>query len=226
MRAHSDRSLDRFIPTPDRAVSRRFAAAVVLSALLHVLLSASVVPGSSSRAFMQRSGETPSLAARLIIPELTPPAPEAAPVALPETHIAVPRSVVSRSMSQPRRTKAPAAAAASVPAAAPGADIPDPTYYPARQLDVYPMLAARLDLAYTEAAAAADVNGHVLLLVMIDALGGVDDVSLVEAEPPGYFEDDARRAFLAARFNPAQKNGRAVNSRVLVNVTYGSADTR
>ena len=51
----------------------------------------------------------------------------------------------------------------------------------------------------------------------------VDDVSVVEAEPPGVFEGDARRAFLGARFNPALKDGRAVKARVLVHVSYGES---
>jgi len=100
-------------------------------------------------------------------------------------------------------------------------EAPDLTYYPAKQLDVYPRLSTQLDLHYRGKAAADNVTGRALLLVMIDEIGSVNDVSVVEAEPASYFEDDARRAFLNARFTPAYRNGRAVRSRVLIEVNYG-----
>ena len=99
--------------------------------------------------------------------------------------------------------------------------IPDPTYYPARQLDVYPALAGTLEVRYP---GAADAKGRVLLLVLIDAAGLVDDVSVVESEAPGYLEDDARRALGAARFKPALRRGLPVKSRLLVEIDYGAQE--
>jgi protein TonB len=132
----------------------------------------------------------------------------------------------------PVRQKARAASSASVerasgrsePTAASGTapEAPDSTYYAARQLDVYPALTAPLDLPYARRALAAGVEGRALLLLHIDETGAVDEVAVVESQPAGYFEDDARRAFLAARFTPALRNGRAVKSRVLVEVNYGA----
>ncbi len=104
------------------------------------------------------------------------------------------------------------------------AEIPDPTYYPAKQLDVYPALSAPLDLSRVASAGAGGVAGRALLLVLIDAVGTVNDVSVVEVEPAGfaeYAQDEAKRAFLSAHFTPAYRHGRAVRSRVLIEVTYG-----
>lgn len=102
--------------------------------------------------------------------------------------------------------------------------MPDPTYYAARQLDVYPALLTALDLR-DGSATTASVNGHVLLLVLIDGNGVVENVRIVEAEPAGHFDDHARRAFENARFSPAIRNGRAVKSCVLIELNYGGAET-
>jgi protein TonB len=100
----------------------------------------------------------------------------------------------------------------------------DPTYYTARQLDVYPALGGALDFRVSPGDA-REIAGRVLLRVDISSTGMVDEVTIVEAEPAGHFEEDARRAFAYARFRPGLKNGRPVKSRILVQVDYGSSRT-
>ncbi|HEY0337220.1 MAG TPA: energy transducer TonB [Burkholderiales bacterium] len=68
------------------------------------------------------------------------------------------------------------------------------------------------------------ISARVLVVLLIDDTGAVDEVALVDAEPGGYFEEEVRRAFTSARFTPAFKGGRAVRSRVLVHVNYGVED--
>ena len=101
-----------------------------------------------------------------------------------------------------------------------GAAVADPVYYSVRQLDVYPRLAAPLDLRGPGLAP----PGRVLLLVTIDALGEVNEVSVVEAQPAGAFDDHALQAFRRAKFTAARRNGRPVGSRVLIEVTYGAEE--
>lgn len=96
----------------------------------------------------------------------------------------------------------------------------DPTYYPAKQVDVHPEPLQPVNPQYPEAAAAANIQGEVILLLLIDESGRVRDVSVVEAKPEGYFEQSALDAFRIARFSPAMKNGRPVKSRVLIHVNY------
>lgn len=98
----------------------------------------------------------------------------------------------------------------------------DATYYPAQELDVYPMPLARLGFEHPEGAARDHVSGKALLMLLIDEAGNVDEVSVVTAEPSGYFEDAARQAFKSVRFSPARKEGRAVKSRVLINIDFAS----
>jgi periplasmic protein TonB len=196
--------------------TRRFAAALVASLLVHASLSAVVTPGSAGR---HRIADLPAplaMTARLVTVEPLPP--------VVERELPV-RPIVS--FTAPREVRKPAAPAAPAPHAelagqAGALDLPDPTYYAARQLDVYPALASAFELRYPAGAAASDVKGRVLLLLLIDAQGVVNEASIVEAEPAGYFEEDALKAFRAARFKPALKNGRAVKSRIVVNVNYGA----
>ena len=104
-----------------------------------------------------------------------------------------------------------------------GIEVPfirDPTYYPAKQLDVYPQPLTAIKLDYPESAASARVDGRVVVLLLIDEFGMVNEASIVEAQPEGYFEDAALAVFRAARFAPGQKQGRAVKSRVLLQVKY------
>ena len=100
------------------------------------------------------------------------------------------------------------------------AGIPDPTFYPARQLDVYPRLVSPLQVQYPHAAVQTQVSGHALVLLLIDELGVVQEASVVQAEPKGYFEEAAIAAFAGARFVPARKDSRIVRSRVLVDLKF------
>jgi hypothetical protein len=81
---------------------------------------------------------------------------------------------------------------------------------------VYPSLVSELDLRAVNKGGYAS-SARAQLLVLIDEVGVVSEVSIVEGEAASRFEA-ARRAFLAARFTPAYRNGRAVKSRVLVEV--------
>ena len=120
--------------------------------------------------------------------------------------------------------------AAATPPASPssGIELPlarDPTYYTAKQLDVYPQPLAAIQLHYPETAVADRLDGRLLILLLIDEFGVVTDFSVVEAEPAGYFEEAARSVFRASRFAPGMRQGRAVKSRVLIQVRYTYGDS-
>jgi protein TonB len=115
------------------------------------------------------------------------------------------------------------AGTATEAAALPALDLPAPdlTWYPARQLDVFPTPLAPTTPQYPATAAVQGVTGEVTLLVLIDEAGSVREVSVAEAHPAGYFEAAAVAAYERARFEPAQKDGRAVRAQVLVRVAFG-----
>ena len=103
----------------------------------------------------------------------------------------------------------------------PSADLPllvDPAWYEAKDLDLYPRPLAPLQPAYS--ASASDVSGEVTLLLQIDEFGAVKQVAVLSAEPAGYFEDDALLTLQSAHFEPAQREGRPVRSRIVMKVRF------
>ena len=102
----------------------------------------------------------------------------------------------------------------------------DPTWYPAKQVDVHPTALRPIKPAYPDEGSEKGVEGIVVLLLLIDEAGVVKEASVMEANPEGVFEESALSAFRNARFVPAQKNGRAVKSRVLIRVTYELNDRK
>lgn len=102
----------------------------------------------------------------------------------------------------------------------------DPTWYPARQVDVHPAALDPVEPEYPAEGVARGVEGNVVLLLLIDEAGVVKEATVAEANPEGIFEESALAAFREVRFAPAQKNGRAVKSRVLIRVSYELNDRK
>jgi len=97
----------------------------------------------------------------------------------------------------------------------------DPRHYPANELDVRPGIKVRVNPAYPERAARANVSGKTVLRLYIDADGMVERVEVERATPPGYgFEDSAATAFRGARFSPAMKNGKRVRALMRIEVSF------
>jgi len=109
----------------------------------------------------------------------------------------------------------------------PPVDVPlitDPTWYEARQLDVFPRALSAVRPAYPELGPQADLNGEVTIELLVDESGQVHAAEVVRAIPEGYFEAAAVSALLAARFVPGQKDGHPVRSRVVVKVMFSPDD--
>lgn len=129
----------------------------------------------------------------------------------------------------PARITAPPEPVASPPAApeshtfGPALEVPqieDPEFYPARKLDVLPRPIGDVALRYPEVAADQEMSGRVVLLILIDELGMVVEASVISADPPGVFEEAALESFRNVMFTPAQRHGRAVKSRLPVEVNF------
>jgi protein TonB len=69
-------------------------------------------------------------------------------------------------------------------------------------------------------AEAGGIEGTVLLRLRINSSGGVDEVTVLRATPPGYFEASALAAFGRARYSPGHFLGIPVASQWLVEVGY------
>ncbi len=202
-----------------RDPEKRFAVALFVSALVHAALSGSVTQGISSRS-PSILATAPVVRVRLVLVPHEPQAPDVPPV----TDETPRRPQINGAPERRSADTAPIAGAEIGPVTSDrGFEASDPTYYAARELDVYPALATALESHVPRTGAATEARGRVLLMVHIGATGTVDAVSVMEAEPAGYFEEDARRTFQSALFRPALKNGRPVKSRILVQLEYGNS---
>jgi len=151
--------------------------------------------------------------------------PEAVPATEAADKVEAMPEVPRKAQEPPRTTAAQPTPAARAPASSPssGLEIPlirDPTYYPARQLDVYPQPLAPIQPKCPHDAIVDRVNGRVQLLLLIDEFGMVNEVSIAESQPPGQFDEAAATAFREAHFSAAQKQGYPVKSRVLLRVSF------
>lgn len=103
---------------------------------------------------------------------------------------------------------APAAPVAASQAPAPSASVPASNGEPMVEQDVIPLV--DIPPNYPERAMRAGIEGKVVLRFTITAEGRVDNLRVVEAEPAGVFDREARRAAERWRFAPRQENGQAV----------------
>jgi protein TonB len=152
-------------------------------------------------------------------PTLNPlPVTQGAPLARPQpTTLAPPAEEIPAPVPIPAPPPDSALPSVAMPLLA------DPTWYTAQQLDVYPRALAPARPAYPGQAAQQGLGGEVTLLLMVDERGSVEEVFVVQAAPEGYFEAAAVAAYRSARFEPAQKDGRRVRSRILVRVSFDPA---
>lgn len=96
----------------------------------------------------------------------------------------------------------------------------DPTWYLARQVDSHPRAITSIRPPYPEAARRREQEGTLKLMVKINELGRVVDVEVVEASPPGAFEEVTLEAFRNARFHPALRQGRPVRYQAYMRVEF------
>lgn len=94
----------------------------------------------------------------------------------------------------------------------------DPNYYTARDLDRYPRPLVPLRINQ----ATGDVAREVRLEILIDERGMVQDMTFAGPAAPARMAEALRTALVATRFLPAQKDGRAVRSRIVLSVNMGT----
>ncbi len=181
---------------------QRIAAALAASAALHAVLVAGLQQSAGPRwgGFSWTQFSAP-IRAVLVAEPAALPAPAAEPAA-------------------PHAT-GPTAASGE---AAPRALLQQPHYFLTRELDVRPGIMTRTEPEYPEVAARRFLSGRVVVRLYIGEGGEVEKVNVVSAEPPGYFDDAAVRAFLASRFSPGMKNGRAVKVQMTLEVSFDSPE--
>jgi protein TonB len=85
-------------------------------------------------------------------------------------------------------------------------------------LDASPVLVSPVTLEYP--LSANNREGVVTLAIVVTGNGTVEDVSVVKATPPGFFEAAAVAGFRNARFTPGLLGGLGVKSRMVIEVEF------
>jgi protein TonB len=191
----------------------------------HAAAAVAETPPASAEKTPQATPDEPAKP-RLAPSETVEALPVAEPPAVPPEQPAAPAVAEPAPADAPRTGEPPPephAPSASAAAPAPHVAITsavDLTYYSARELDVQPRALREIVPDYPYEADRQRMSGKVRLQLELEADGRIRDIAVVSATPPGVFEDSAIKAFRNARFAPAQKNGRPVRARVVIEVLY------
>lgn len=96
--------------------------------------------------------------------------------------------------------------------------LPSAPDYKLQGLDPPPRTLEYVDPEYP--ASAGTVEGTVMLRLLISSTGTVDEVAVVKATPPGYFEASALKAAALAKYSPGYFLGVAVKSQLYIEIAY------
>ena len=130
-----------------------------------------------------------------------------------DTIAPAPRAPVARGAASPDPAMLRAKGSAS------GIAVP-PRYLPAEELDERPLIRTPVHPVFPADAPVA--SGRVVLQLLISEAGAVDRAVVVQADPPGFFEQAAMDAFASARFTPGRKDGNAVRSALKIELNFGA----
>ncbi len=108
-----------------------------------------------------------------------------------------------------------------------GLDVPiaPDRYYSSREVDVRAEPVNDIPLIYPQFAYQQRIKGVVLLRILINERGTVDDVGVIDSAPKGMFEEAALNAAQALKFSPAILRQRPVKSLKVVEVEFDPYQT-
>jgi len=87
-------------------------------------------------------------------------------------------------------------------------------------VDQQPRALARTPLQYPARAKAKEIEGYVLLSILINEKGVVEEVKVLESEPQGTFEEVAIRNIKKWKFEPARYQGKPVKTWINQPITF------
>lgn len=88
--------------------------------------------------------------------------------------------------------------------------------YDSDKLDQRPGITKRVMPEYPTRARRMNVEGHVMVQVVVDKKGMPRNEQVVRAKPGGYFEEAALKAVRRMRFTPGRLKGQVVNTVVMI----------
>jgi len=179
----------------------------------------------------------PEHAAPKAVPLMAPPTPPApresavsdAPLAEGASQTPMPSLAPPRPAPPRVSGLAPTAGPGTIALGAPGGSLPSMGTLPGSDLPSQGLVEKQLVPAkpksrprprYPRLAQRKGIEGHVTLRLRIDATGRVEDVVVVEGEPPGVFDDAAMQTARRYRFTPARRGGEAVASTLQQTIRF------
>jgi periplasmic protein TonB len=190
----------------------RLPSWIMLSVLTHLLVLST---GRSGTALITAPHRHPLMTVniRYITPET--PAPVTISGSQPEIE-SLGAVVALTQQTLLEETKSKASASSTV------AERPFPfdTYFSIGDLDVKSEPLNEVLLRYPWVEYQQRLGGVVRFTLYINAHGGLDKIELIDATPPGHFEDAAWDAVKKLQFAPARKNGRPVKSQKTIDVVF------
>ncbi|MEF8714034.1 MAG: energy transducer TonB [Accumulibacter sp.] len=148
------------------------------------------------------------------------------PSAFPETQLPFPVPLTETEANDPLSTPQEIAQtnlpdSSSSPNTSPTLQLPIQEYFfKSSELDEQPYPLISVLPAYPPHAQVHNLEGWVRLLLLIDAGGRLRHLEVLEASPPGIFEESARAAFRITPFSPGRRGGEAVNCRMIIKIDF------
>jgi protein TonB len=187
---------------------------VTLSLLAHLLVlsvSGGVLPTQPP---LHHAVMTADL--RYISPETTAPAIVAEPEPEIKAQTRAPEpSQPDRPQKRPRQI--PPEPAIKLP-------FPFDSYFSPREVDVGAEPSNEVLLRYPWIEYRQRLGGVVRITLLINEYGRLDKATMIDAAPPGHFEEAALEAVNKLQFTPARKNGRPVKSRKTIEVVFDPSE--
>ncbi len=92
--------------------------------------------------------------------------------------------------------------------------------FDAADLDHPPRVVARIPPVYPYRARQREIEGHVRIRFLVSAEGQASQVQILEAEPPGLFEESVLQIIPSWRFSPGRIDGQPVASWMATTVRF------
>ena len=93
-------------------------------------------------------------------------------------------------------------------------------YYGQGDVDQMPIPIFKMKPFYPFRARRLNITGEVKVSFVVDEYGHVSQVKIIEAKPPGIFEDSVIKALPSWRFSPGKIGGQSVATLVVTTIEF------
>lgn len=201
----------------------RLAVAMTASTFLHLVglygLSSLPFGGGGGGALPpgQSAGDMPMTVALQALPEKR--------VLISDNGSGAVKSEIARvtpmvAITKPSKIEQPSSNTSATETAGVKSALLSPYYYRIREVDVAAAPIGSINPDRKALATITQPSAELVLELLINEFGEVDKVTVVESKPEGAFDSLETAAFGNARFKPAEREGKAVKSRITFGVRY------